>query len=105
MRLRELTWMMLAGLLLVGTGASIEGVERAREWQWNGDVISAGGMWEYAYLYYRRNAETFSDTEHGKVSRARARTARHRALTPEHSPAIETPASWWQEMLDFITWP
>ncbi len=98
-------WMGLAAVLMLGTGASTEGVQQARLWQWEGDVALAGQQWDVAYSSYMKIATAFPDTRHGRRAAARARSIRARMLSPDRSPASENPFSWIGELIDFVTWP
>ncbi len=108
MRTNWVTLGLLAGIVMLGTGASPETVVQAREWQREGDVARAtntGGMDEVAYVAYSKIAQTFPDTRHGRVAAGRASEMRARLLTPQRSPASDDPGSWLEELVDFFLWP
>lgn len=105
MRSRVITLGLLLGVFALGTGASTEGVQQAREWQQAGDVARAGKMWDAAHQFYSRIAETFPDTRHGRVAARRARQMRANLLAPDRSPASADPMSWLGEVIDFVIWP
>lgn len=105
MRSDRMTWIGLAAVLLLGTGASPEGVGQAREWQRQGDLASAGHQWDIAYAAYVQIAETFPNTTHGRVAAARARRMRAAMLSPERSSSSEDLGSWIEEFFDFLIWP
>ena len=105
MRTNWVTLGLLAGIVMLGTGASPEAVVQAREWQRQGDITSAGGMDEVAYVAYSKIAETFPHTRHGRVAAGRASEMRARLLTLQRSPASDDPGSWLEELVDFFLWP
>ena len=93
------------GAFALGTGASTQAVDQAREWQHSGDVAQSGRMWDAAYAFYSKVAETFPGTRHGRTAARRAREMRVKMLAPARSPATEDPFSWVGEVLDFIVFP
>ena len=97
--------MLLAGVALLGTGASVEGIKEARQWQYQGDLARAHGQWEMAYLAYRQIADTFPNTRHGKLAAKRARVLEKRMRRIERSPAEEDAGYWVSEIFDFLLWP
>lgn len=105
MRSRVIALGLLLGALALGTGASPEGVQQARDWQNAADVARAGEMWDAAYQFYAQVAETFPDTRHGRVAARRARQMRAQMLAPDRSPASEDPVLWVGEIIDFVVWP
>lgn len=105
MRSSWLRGLWLAGVMLFGTGASVEGVKEARHWQFEGDIARAHGQWEMAYLGYAKIAETFPGTPHGERAAKRARTIANRMRGPARSLADEDPAAWLWEFFDFVLWP
>ena len=105
MRSGWLTGFCLMGVALVGTGASLDGIEQARRWQYQADLALAVGQREVAYSYYQRIAEVFPDTEHGRLAARRARALRRGLLWPDRSPTSEDPGSWFAEWVDFLVWP
>lgn len=102
---RWVAGVLLLGAFALGTGASVEGVQRAREWQRAGDLAAAGKMWDAAYQIYTKIAETFPDTRHGQTAARRAREMRAKMLSPARSSAREDPFSWIGEALDFVIFP
>ena len=101
-------WMiglLLAGLVGLGTGASMEGIGQARQWQRQADLAMAVGQWDAAYVFYRRIAEAFPESRHGRRAAGRARVLRERMLRPDRSPGEESPTVWTAELADFLTWP
>ena len=105
MRSRWVTLVLLLGVFALGTGASIDGVQSAREWQHAGDLAEAEKMWDAAYQFYTKVAETFPDTRHGRVAAARAREMRAKMLVPARSSGRGDPVSWFDEILDFVLFP
>lgn len=102
---RVITLSLLLGVLTLGTGASPEGVQQARDWQSQADVARAGKMWDAAYQYYAQMAETFPGTRYGRLGARRARQMRAQMVTPARSPASEDPGMWLEEIVDFFVWP
>ena len=101
-------WMMLGGLMgicLFGTGASVEGIREARDWQRVADMALIGDRSEEAYCFYARIAETFPGTPHGRAAAKWAKGAKSQLLWPAHSPSRENLCSWTNELIDFFTWP
>lgn len=105
MRSRWITWGLLLGVFALGTGASVDGVQQAREWQHAGDIARAKQQWDAAHVFYSKVAETFPDTQHGRVAARRVRQMRAQMVAPDRSPASEDPLSWVGEFLDFLLWP
>ncbi|MBI3333126.1 MAG: hypothetical protein HYZ93_03445 [Candidatus Omnitrophica bacterium] len=105
MRSRWRIGMLLAGLMLLGTGASLDGVRQAREWQYWGDVALANGRVAEANIFYGKVAETFPDSPHGRRAAGLFQKTQADLLTPEPSPASEDCASVKAELIDFLTWP
>ena len=105
MRAKWATWGLLLGLVTLGTGASAEGVQQARFWLRAGDIARSGGQWHVAYQYYNQAAETFPDTQHGKLANRRAYRMQRYLLAPDRAPFKEDPGSHIEEFLDFLIWP
>ena len=105
---RRADWMqvgLLAAAWLLASGASPEGVEQARRWQYQGDLAQAGGLDEIAYVSYERIHRTFPGTRHGNLAADRMRNLRSQMAWPRQSPAQENPGSWTSEVFDFLVWP
>lgn len=106
MRPRGLSKVLLAGLVMLGTGAaSSDAVREAERWQHEADIARAGNFWHIAYQRYAQTAETFPGTPHGNTGAKRANQMRHWGVAPDRSSASEDPASWLTELFDFLTWP
>ena len=105
MRSRWVTLCLLMGAFALGTGASTEAVQQARDWQYNAEIARAGKLWGPAYAFYAKIAETFPDTRYGWVAARRARQMRARMLAVDRAPASEDPISWLEEAIDFVVWP
>ena len=97
---------LLAGMLLIGTGAApIEGVREANRFQREADIARAGGQWDIAYPRYMKMVELFPETPHSRLGAMRAHETGRAALKPDRSLASESPSSWVEEIVDFFTWP
>ena len=97
---------LLAGMVLIGTGAApVQGVREADRFQREADIARAGGQWDIAYPRYMRMVELFPETPHSRLGAVRAQEMGKAALKPNRSPASESPASWVEEIVDFLTWP
>ena len=106
MRSDWLRFGLLAGLLLLGVGASSPaGVRQADEWQREADLARAGGQWDIAYRRYGMLADLFPGTPHGRMGAARARWMQDWGLAPNRSSASDDPVSWTVEAFEFFTWP
>lgn len=105
MRSIWMTWASLLGLVIFATGASVEGVQEARRWQRYADNPIALEQWDASYVYYRRIAEVFPDTTHGRYAASRSRRMRGILLRPQRGSGEETGAAWMGEFIDFLTWP
>lgn len=107
MRFKWMMSVLLLGLWVLGSGASgeVESVQRAGEWKHQGDVARASKQWDAAYLSYARVAFTFPGTRHGRVGGRLARMSGAILLRPKRSSSEETPLSWVEEIIDFLTWP
>lgn len=106
MRSDRLVLSLLAGVLILGTGAApTGGVREADRLQREADVARSGGQWDIAASRYMKLVEFFPETPHGRVGASRAREMRAWARKPDRSPASEDPVSWIYEIADFFTWP
>ena len=105
MRMNEARLIGLAGLLLLGTGASSQGVRQAERWQWEADLARVFGQWDVAYDRSAKTAAVFPRTPHGRIAVGRAERARELGVNPNRSPASDDPISWLNEICDFVTWP
>ena len=105
MRLNLLRFGLLSALMVLGTGASTEGVKEADRWLREADLARSGGQWDIAYGRYARTAGTFPGTPHGRVAAGRARWMQDWALSPNRGPASEDPVSLVCELFDLVTWP
>ncbi len=105
MRSNWVTLGLLAGIVMLGTGASPEAVLQAREWQRQGDLASAGGLYGVAYVAYQKVAKTFPGTRHGRYAASRARAMQAMLRHPARSPASDDASSWTAEVVDFFLWP
>ena len=100
-----ITGWLLGAVVLFACAASPEGVEQARQWQNQADLARAGGMDATAYRLYRKIAEVFPETPHGRSAAVRAAQMRSRLLWVDRSPASEDPGSFLEEAIDFLVWP
>lgn len=105
MRSHRLMAVLLAGVWIFGTGATMEGVREARRWQHAAQIAAAVGNPEIAYIYYEKVASTFPGTPHGREAACQGWAMQTRLHAPAHSPASESAAAWIGEMVDFLTWP
>ena len=106
MRTDWLKFGLLAGALVLGTGAApTHGVREADRWQREADAARSGKQWDVAYSRYSMLADFFPGTPHGRLGAVRAREMRDWALAPDRLPDSEDPVSWTRETLDFFTWP
>ena len=96
---------LLAGVLVLGTGASTQGVRQAERWQREADLARAGGLWDVAYERYRDIAEVFPGTPHGRMAAARAQWMQGWGVSPDRSAASEDPLALTCELFDLVTWP
>ncbi len=81
----------------------LEGIRLAREWQHRGDVAQAVDQPLIAAPYFQKVVQTFPDTAHAWVSKARLESVRTQLIIPNHSPKQDN--SWKKELWDFLTWP
>jgi hypothetical protein len=102
MKPRWMTGLLLAGIWAFGSGASMDGVREAREWQHAGDVARLFGQDVVAYHFYDKVATTFPGTRHGRfcAKRARATWGQLRALDRTSALGEGTLA----EAIDFFSW-
>lgn len=100
-----MTGWLLGAVVLFACAASSEGVDQARQWQYQADVARAGGMDAIAYRFYRNVAEVFPNTPHGRSAAVRAAQMRGHLLWVDRSPASEDPESFLGEAIDFLVWP
>ena len=101
MNARFVTLSLLAGLLVLGTGASVDGVRQADDWQRAGDIALANHQPMFAYHFYKKNVETFPRTPHGRLAASRGNYCRQALRHPARVPSGE---SWLREIYDFLTW-
>jgi hypothetical protein len=97
--------MLLVGALTFATGASIDGIRQAREWQYAGDIAMALDQPLVAHVFYEKVAKTFPNTTHGQLAQERLREIRALLREPAVSPAHEPPGTWEKDLTDFLTWP
>lgn len=105
MHSRLITWVLLLGLVVLGTGASVQAVVHARDLQRIGDVAMGLKQWDVAYIYYSLLAEQFPGTPHGRMAEWRLKTVREKLAHPARPPYMSHPASWGRELFDHLTWP
>ena len=105
MRPDWLKLVLLAGVLMLGTGASPEGVREADRLQREADIARSGGQWDIAYPRYLKLVQLFPETPHGKLAAVQAAEMREAVFTPDPSPDSEDWAAWTREIVDFFTWP
>ena len=101
MRAQWMTLGLLAGLLICGTGASVEGVRQAEEWQRTGDLALMNHQWEEGYIFYSKNVETFPRTRHGRLAAFRGNYVRGKLSNPSQMSIHE---DWLGELYDILTW-
>ena len=121
MRSRAISWMLLGGIALLGTGAApstmgdvpaqkaaraqTAGIREAREMQLAGDLAAANHQPLESYLYYWRVMTIFPGTPHGKYAKCRLKQMDAILAEPAQSPAEETPCTWLDQLWDFLVWP
>ena len=105
MHSRLITWVLLLGLVVLGTGASVQGMVAARDLQRTGDIAMGLQQWDVAYSYYTLLAERFPGTPHGRMAELRLKTVRGKLAHPAKPHHMEHPASWLSELFDHLTWP
>ena len=98
-------WGMLLAIVMLGTGASTEGVRQVRDWQHVGDLAMAGELLPETYSFYAKVAKTVPETKLGYRSQKRALWAKARLIKPSRSPDSENLCTWLGEAIDFVTWP
>lgn len=96
---------LLVAVLLLGTGASSEGVKQADRWLKEGQVAHAVGQWDAAYDAYMKVVQVFPGTPHARLAARMALHMQDWALAPDRSPAAEDPVSLACELFDLVTWP
>ena len=105
MRSRGMIGVLLIGAFVFCTGASVNGVRQARDWQYAGDLALANGQPVEAYFFHSKVAETFPGTPHARRAEKWTRTLNARLLRPIRSPASEDEGTWAEEIFDFLIWP
>lgn len=103
MRSKGVTWGLLIGIVLLGTGASMDGLREARDWQYAGDIAAANGQPMVAYGFYEKSAHFFAGTPHGEWAAQQAMQMKEILKQPAISPGEDEP--WTVEFLDHFTWP
>lgn len=101
MRSRLWVCALLMGLMGLGTGASVEGVHQAEEWQQAGDLALHNDSLAIGSVYYTKVIETFPGTPHSKMAAWRGDYCQYRLRHPNHIPPGE---NWWAELYDTLTW-
>ena len=94
--------MLLAGIWVFGSGASVDGVREAREWQRAGDMARLFGQDAQAHHFYDKVATTFPGTVHGTYCAKRARATWGRLRAPDRSIALGDNSI--VELIDFLNW-
>ena len=102
MRSRRLGGWMLIAVWFFATGASVDGVREAREWQHAGDVARLFEQDAVAHQFYSKTAETFPGTTHGRYCRKRARSMWGKLRKIDRTSALGDCTV--AEMIDFLTW-
>ncbi len=105
MRSKGLNRVLLGALLVLGIGASPQGVRQAERWQREADLARTFGQWDVAYDRCFKLAEIFPGTPHGRLALRMAHHMQDWGLSPHRSPASDDPVSWTCEALDLVTWP
>ncbi|MBI3318419.1 MAG: hypothetical protein HYZ90_04620 [Candidatus Omnitrophica bacterium] len=105
MRSRWMRGLLLAGALMLGTGASADGMREAREWTYAADLALICRQPVVSYSYYRLVADTFPETRYGRYAAKRARWLGAKLQRRPRSPETEGPGSFIEEAIDFVTWP
>lgn len=105
MRSRWMNGALLVGVLTFATGAAVDGIREAREWQYAGDIATALDQPLVASVFYEKVAKTFPNTTHGRLAQERLREIRALLREPAVSPVQEPPGTWKKELRDFLTWP
>lgn len=103
MRSRGMTGILLAGAVLLATGASsIDGIREAREWQHAGDMARLFNQPVVAYHFYHKVATTFPGTHHGRYCASRARAMRKKLRGTNRT--LQQSDSLLVEFFDFFNW-
>lgn len=109
-------WMAI-GLFILAAGAMeagadelfmgnlADGVRQARYWQHAGDVAWNRGELEIAYTFYKKVADIFPETPHGRYAQLRMRMVEERLEQPQESPAEESWDTWKREVYEMFVWP
>lgn len=105
MRSRWMSGMLLVGALVFCTGASVNGVRQARNWQHAGDLALANGQPVEAIFFYNKITETFPGTPHARRAQKWTKTLNARLARPVRSSGSEDPGTWTEELFDFLIWP
>ena len=101
MRSRLWVLVLLAGLMCFGTGASVNEVRQADEWQRAGDLAIQNDSVGIGSTFYAKVVETFPGTPHAKVAAYRGDYCQYRLRHPNHMPPEE---NWWRDIYDTLTW-
>ena len=105
MRSNSLRFGWLIGLVLLGTGASSNGVGQAEQWHHEAEIAKVFGQWATVYERSFQGARVFPRTPHGRNAEGLAQEARDQMVTPARSPASEDWTSQKEEIRDFFVWP
>ena len=105
MRSDRLRFGWLIGLLVLGTGASANGVRQAEKWHQEAETARTFGQWDVVYDDSFRTMQTFPGMPHARLAAHLALQAHDHMVHPGRSPASDDPVSWTTELLDFVTWP
>ncbi len=105
MRSRWITGMLLVGTVACASGATVDGIQKAREWQHAGDIAMALDQPLVAAVFYEKVAKTFPGTAHGRLAEEQLSQIRKTVKEPAVSPAHEPPGIWEKDLTDFLTWP
>lgn len=101
MRLRAITGMLLMVLLVLGTGASIEGIRKAQDWSHAGDLAFHNRDYLTAYMFYMKAVDTFPSTRYGRYCASKADYCRRRIKYPTDNPAN---GDFFRELYDHFIW-
>ena len=101
MRSRLWILVLLVGLMGLGTGASVSGVQQADEWQHAADLAIHNDSLAIGSVFYAKVVETFPGTPHAKVAAHRGDYGQYELKHPNHMPPEE---NWWRELYDTLTW-
>ena len=114
---RGITWILLLGILFLGTGASteapqggtfpdknfMEAIQQAQEWKHAGDMAVANQQPLVAYGFYAKLASVFPATHYGRWAAKRVHRLQAHLKRPARSPGVEEPLI--AEFFDMVTWP